>query len=179
MKQKPIVKQKKIVARSRYFAIEQLDLEFSNGATRQFERIAGRSHGAVIIVPLQADDTLLLVSEYAAGLDRYELAFPKGMVNAGEDLVAATDRELKEEIGFGAKNIEAIKQTSAIPGYWGNHATIMLARDLYPEKLIGDEPEPLEVVPWKIQDYKQLLKREDFTEARSIAALLLVKALFY
>lgn len=177
MKQKPIIRQRKIVARSRYFAVEQLDLEFANGATRMFERVAGRSRGAVIIVPLLDQDTLLLVNEYAAGVDRYELGFPKGMLNQGEDLHQATDRELKEEVGYGARDIQVIKETTAVPGYWGSSAMIVLARDLYPEKLIGDEPEPLEVVPWKIQDYKALLKRDDFTEARSIAALLLVKEL--
>jgi ADP-ribose diphosphatase len=46
---------------------------------------------------------------------------------------------------------------------------------LYPEKLVGDEPEPLDVVPWKISDYQRLLLEPSFSEARSIAALMLVK----
>ena len=50
---------------------------------------------------------------------------------------------------------------------------IYIASDLYPSKLAGDEPEPLEVVEWPISDYKNLLKQSDFKEARSIAALLL------
>jgi ADP-ribose diphosphatase len=53
--------------------------------------------------------------------------------------------------------------------------TIFLGENLYPEKLEGDEPEELEVVPWRLTDYQQLLAANDFNEARSIAALLLVK----
>jgi len=51
---------------------------------------------------------------------------------------------------------------------------ILYAEDLYPETLPGDEPEPLVVVKWPISDWQSLLQQEDFTEARSVAALLLL-----
>ena len=51
---------------------------------------------------------------------------------------------------------------------------VVVAKDLYPETLEGDEPEPLEVVKWPLAKIDELLARDDFTEARSIAALLLV-----
>ncbi len=40
---------------------------------------------------------------------------------------------------------------------------------------MGDEPEPLEVVPWRMSELSQLLAREDCTEARSIAALFMTR----
>jgi ADP-ribose diphosphatase len=51
----------------------------------------------------------------------------------------------------------------------------VLARELYDAKLEGDEPEPLEVVPWRLDRLYELALREDCTEARSIAALYLVR----
>ena len=51
---------------------------------------------------------------------------------------------------------------------------IFIASNLYPAQLEGDEPEPLEVVPWPIKEYKALLQKPDFKEARSIAALMLL-----
>ena len=53
---------------------------------------------------------------------------------------------------------------------------LVLARDLYPEKLPGDEPEELEVTPWKLQDLEQLMLRDDFSEGRSLAALFIARA---
>jgi ADP-ribose diphosphatase len=50
-------------------------------------------------------------------------------------------------------------------------AHVVLAQDLYPERLLGDEPEPPEVVPWKMSQLHTLLGRDDGTEGRSIAAL--------
>ena len=49
-----------------------------------------------------------------------------------------------------------------------------MAKDLYPESLPGDEPEPLEVIKWPLDKVDELLKRDDFQEARSISALLWV-----
>ena len=45
-----------------------------------------------------------------------------------------------------------------------------------PEKLEGDEPEELEVVPWRLDQLHELVQREDVTEGRSIAALFLARA---
>jgi ADP-ribose diphosphatase len=53
--------------------------------------------------------------------------------------------------------------------------TIFLAKNLYHSSLEGDEPEPLDVIAWPIKEYQNLLQQKDFTEARSIAALMLVK----
>jgi ADP-ribose diphosphatase len=52
---------------------------------------------------------------------------------------------------------------------------LVLAEDLYPERLQGDEPEPLEVVPWRLDRLHELVMREDCSEGRSLAALLIVK----
>ncbi len=51
----------------------------------------------------------------------------------------------------------------------------MLAEDLYPKRIPGDEPEPIEVVPWRVDDFTSLVEQEDFLEARSIAALYLLQ----
>ena len=51
---------------------------------------------------------------------------------------------------------------------------IVFAKQLYPQSLIGDEPEPLVVVKWPLTQWQSLLDQEDFTEARSVAALLLL-----
>jgi ADP-ribose diphosphatase len=177
MAEKPVILNSKIVARTRVFEIEQLDLRFSNGNEVVFERLRGSPRGAVLVVPVLNDDTLLLVREYATGLDRYELAFPKGLIDEGESSADTANRELKEEIGYGARIIEPLTTMSTAPGYHSHITHVFLARDLYPEKLPGDEPEPIEVIPWKLSDMDALLKRDDFTEARSIAALYMVRDL--
>lgn len=173
----PIINARKIVAKSRFFAVEQVDLTFSNGQTREFERMAGTGRGAVMIVAMPDPAHLLLVREYGAGTHKYELGFPKGLIDPGETPDEAANRELKEEAGFGARHMSTIMQVSMAPTFFNAKMHIVFAQDLYPESLEGDEPEPLDVVKWPIAKIDELLAREDFSEARSVAALLLVDKL--
>lgn len=157
------------------FRIEQLDLEFSNGERRRYERLRSKGLGAVIVVPMQDDDTVLLVREYAAGLHHYEIGLVKGRLEAGESVLEAAQRELQEEAGVAARELVELTALSLAPGYMTHVTHVVLARDLYPSRLPGDEPEELEVVPWPIADLKTLTARPDCTEGRTIAALYIAR----
>ncbi|WP_434665525.1 ADP compounds hydrolase NudE [Aeromonas sp. NJAU223] len=174
-KVKPTILKAEIVAESRLFKVESLHLQFSNGEERVYERMRGGNRGAVMVVPLLDAHTLLLVREYAAGTHSYELGFPKGLIDPGENAFEAGNRELMEEAGFGARDLVSLKQVSLAPGYFSSRMDILLARELYPELRVGDEPEPLEVIPWPLDQIDELLARPDFTESRSISALLLAR----
>ena len=177
MAEKPTILGTEIVATTRLFQIEQLQLRFSNGVERVFERLKGRKGGAVMMVPMLDEDTVLLIREYAAGMHRYEISLPKGVIEDGEEVNEAANRELKEEVGYGANRFDRLKPLTQSPGSMVNNMKLVLARDLYEEKMEGDEPEELEVIPWKLSKLNELIEREDFTEARSIAALFMVREL--
>jgi ADP-ribose diphosphatase len=155
--------------------VEEIDLEFSNGERRRYRRAPATGHGAVIVVPLLDDDTALLIREYAAGTHRYELGLVKGKIDAGETPEEAANRELKEEAGYGARSLQVLRRISLAPTYMGHETVLVLARGLYEERLAGDEPEPLDVLPWRLDALHELILREDFSEGRSIAALFLVR----
>lgn len=177
MLRKPKILQTRLVAKSHLFKIEQVDLHFTNGEQRCFERISGNRPAAVMMVPMLDNDTVLLVREYAVGLDDYALTLPKGLLEDDENPLEAANREMQEEIGYGAHDLIQLKTLSTAPGYLTSQLYMVLARDLYEKKLPGDEPEPIEVVPWQLSRLDELLTRDDFTEARSIAALFMVKQL--
>ncbi len=163
------------LAQTRFFCVEGVDLEFSNGARASYERLNTKGSAAVLIVAMLDADTVLLVREYAGGVHRYEVCCPKGKIEANEEILDAANREIKEEVGYGAHQLEFIKSMTSGPGY-SNHTThIVLARDLYKEQLPGDEPETLEVVMWKLSELETLMQQHDVTEARTIAALFLVR----
>jgi len=162
-------------AQSRLFTIEKVELRFSNGIEREYERMKNRGSGAVMIVPYINEHTMLLIREYACGTHRYELGFPKGLIDEGESPEEAANRELKEEIGFGAKKLIALKSLAMAPTYFASTMHIFIAQDLYPQKLDGDEPEELTVVEWPAKDVNGLLDNSDFTDARCVASLLMAE----
>lgn len=175
MSQKPRILGRKTIAQSRIFRVEALELEFSNGTLASYERLVGGEGGAVLIVPLIDNATVLLIREYAAGRDAYELTLPKGRIEKGEDPLAAANRELMEETGHGAHNLLHLTDFSVAPGYMTHLTHIILARDLYIKRLPGDEPEEIEVVPWPLSKIPDLIERDDFSEARALAALYLTR----
>jgi len=175
IKQAPQVLKTTSIAKTRIFEIEQLDLKFSNGVETQFERLKGSSNGAVLIVPMLDKDTVLLIREYAAGVQRYELALPKGKVEAGENILDAANREIMEEVGYAAKKLSHLTTLSIAPGYLSHETHIILAEDLYERREAGDEPEAIEVIPWKLSEIDLLLQEPECTEARSIAALFMTR----
>src|SRR5574337_1312361 len=145
MRKLPTIHATRDVTHSRLLRVEQIDLEFSNGARRTYERLKGAGPAAVIMVPMLDDETVLLV------------------------------RELKEEVGHGARKLTILHRLSLSPAYMTHMAHVVLAQDLYPEKLPGDEPEELDVVPWKMSELHPLLGRDDVTDGRSIAALFMTR----
>lgn len=174
---KPLITRTETIAQTRLFRVESLELKFSNGRETRYERLKGGSRGAVLVVPMLDDTTVLLIREYAAGVERYELALPKGHIEDSESAADAANREIMEEVGYGARVLQPIKTMTLSPGYFSHVTHMVLARELYPARLEGDEPEPIEVVPWSLDRLDVLLAHEECTEARSIAALFMTREL--
>ncbi len=172
--QKPKILKVDTVASSRLFTIESVDLTFSNGVNRVYERMRSSGREAVLIVPV-IDDDLLLIHEYAVGTESYELGFPKGLIDPGESVLEAANRELMEEVGFGAQHFDVLAKLSMAPSYFSSKMNIVIAKGLYPQSLEGDEPEPLPQTRWPISRMMELLQQPDFTEARNVSALFLAR----
>jgi len=170
MPEKPVVHSVKTIAQTRLFHIEAVELEFSNGERRQYERINNDVAGSVTVIPV-TDESVILIREYAVGSDAYELGFVKGLIDPGETPVEAGNRELKEEIGYGSRHIRQIRKTRVTPHYTTAIAYILLAEDLYAERCKGDEPEDLEQVHWPLSDINSLLEHQDINDVRTLHAL--------
>ena len=173
----PTILRATTLARTRLFCIEELHLRFANGVERVYERLPAVGRPAVMIAAINDREELMLIREYAAGFHEDQLTLPKGAAEAGETLEEAANRELKEEVGFGARRIEWVKRLTLSPGHMGFTIDVMLARELYPERLAADEPEPPHVVPWPLARLDELVRRDDFAEARAIAALTIVSSI--
>ncbi|RFA30816.1 ADP compounds hydrolase NudE [Alkalilimnicola ehrlichii] len=166
------------VAQSRLFQIENVRLRFANGAETDYERItAGDCYGgAVMVVPVAANGAFLLVREYAVGLERYELGPPKGLIERGESVEQAANRELMEEIGMAARRFRRLSPLALAPGFLNFTCEVLLATELYPASLPGDEPEALEVIALAPDALETAIADASISEARSIAALYLARS---
>lgn len=177
VKKLPTINRREEVARSRLFRIESLDLTFSNGTEVQYERLMpGRpGGGGVLVVPMLDHETVVMIHEYSAGTESYELCLPKGMMEPEESPESAANREIAEEIGYAARRLTLLTNFTLAPGIMGHRTQIVLAEDLYPQEAEGDEPEPLIVEHWKMHDLHALGMSDNCSEARTLAALYLAR----
>ena len=174
MSASPQIREVTPLMQSRLFAIESVELRFANGEERTFERLVGQGEGAVMVVPFKTADELLLIREYAVGVERYELGFVKGRIDKGENAAQAARRELREEIGCDAQCFTHLATVALTPAYSNYRTHIFAATDLFESPLPGDEPEQLETLSWPVNDLSTLREKGDFSDARSVLATYLI-----
>ncbi|WP_332876851.1 NUDIX hydrolase [Massilia sp. S19_KUP03_FR1] len=89
-----------------------------------------RHPGAVVILPLFEDGTVLLERQFRYPLDRVFIEYPAGKIDAGEDHLACAKRELQEETGYTATDWHFLCTIHNAIAYSDEHLDIYLARDL-------------------------------------------------
>lgn len=159
----------------RVFDVRCDHVRLPNGQTTNLDVVV--HGGAVVAVPLDADGNIWFVRQYrhAAGVALLEL--PAGAVEEGENLVEGTGRELREEIGMSAGVIEKIGAFYLAPGYSTELLHIFLARDLSPDPLPTDEDEFLQTEKYSVSEAFRMAESGVIQDAKSLAALLLVRPL--
>lgn len=101
--------------------------------------------GAVVILPLFEDGSVLLERQFRYPLNRVFIEFPAGKIDPGEDTLACAQRELLEETGYTAASWQFVCTIHNAIAYADEHLEIYLAQDLRPGPAQLDEGEFLEV----------------------------------
>jgi 8-oxo-dGTP pyrophosphatase MutT (NUDIX family) len=81
----------------------------------------------VNVVPITADDEVVMVHQYRHGSREITLEIPGGIVDPGETPAEAAVRELLEETGYRAERVEAIGSVNPNPAIFGNRCHTFLA----------------------------------------------------
>lgn len=91
---------------------------------------------SVLIVPVTADGTVVMVSQWRHNLKRQTLEFPAGTVNPEELIEDAAERELQEETGYvlapGTK-MRPLGAFSSLPSETNKYTHVFLATPVLPE----------------------------------------------
>jgi ADP-ribose pyrophosphatase len=96
------------------------------GATHEFH-VLDVPH-CVKVIAFTEDGAVVLVEQYRQAVERITLEFPAGVVEAGEDAVAAALRELEEETGYRAATAELLAEIDPDPAIQSNTIRIVVAR---------------------------------------------------
>ncbi|MBA3396644.1 MAG: NUDIX hydrolase [Deltaproteobacteria bacterium] len=83
----------------------------------------------VNVIALTADDRVVLLKQYRAGVDEVCLEIPGGMIDPGEDPATAAARELVEETGYTAASWRHLGTVAPNPAIQTNRLHSYLALD--------------------------------------------------
>lgn len=142
-------------------------------ADRNYRRAWVEHPGAVVLVPIEGDD-VLLVRQYrhATGEDLLEL--PAGTLEPGEPPMETARRELQEECGFLPRRIRPLLKAYAAPGYSSEVYHFFLCEDLVESRLPGDEDEDISLVRMNLRVAQEMARRGELGDAKTALGLLLL-----
>lgn len=144
------------------------DALLPNGAPCKREIIEHSGGACVLYVE---DGKVLLVRQYryAYGESIYEI--PAGKLEKGEDPMLAAARELEEEAGVEAENLQLLYVMYPTPGYTNEKIYIYLAHGGKKVQAHLDDGEFLDVEYVSLEEVKKMLQSGEIKDGKTIIAL--------
>jgi ADP-ribose pyrophosphatase len=118
------------------------------------------------------DGELVLIWQYRFGTDALSLEIPGGVIDPGEEPIAAARRELLEETGYEAESFELVSVVEPNPALQGNRCFTYLARGARPTgQTAFDDLEDLETVVVPARELAELVDEREITHALVVVAI--------
>lgn len=160
-----------ILMKGRAFVIRRDLLKTPDGRETKFDIIEHR--GSVVVIPVNENGDLLFVRQYRHAAGKELLELPAGSLEENEDPAICAAREIREETGFAAGNLQKIGEFYLAPGYSSELMIVFLATDLAHDPLEADADEFLSVDVISLAKALDMARNGEMPDSKSLAALLL------
>jgi len=128
--------------------------------------------GSVVVLPVLADNRLLLIQQYRYATKTFLWELVAGRMDPGESVKRAAARELREETGYRARKFSVFLDVFPTPGFLEERMYILLAEGLTPGPAQPEDDEKIISRSFTIDELKQMMKTGKLRDAKSIAGIL-------
>jgi len=131
-----------------------------------------RHRGAVVVLPLDPDNGVVLVRQHRYPTGEILLELPAGKLDPGESPRACAIRELEEETGWRAGKTTELGWFYTTPGFSDEVLHAFAATEL--ETSTGHDPDPdeaIEIVTWTVEQALEACRDGGIRDGKTIATL--------
>lgn len=161
------MKENKVIYQGPIFTLNQFEVEINN---KNYKRDVLK-HAPAVCVIVEKDNLFLFVKQMRYGIMQKTLEIPAGLIDENETIYEAANRELQEETGLKANNLEHFYSLYPVPAYCDELVHFFYASDFTPSSLPLDEDENIELVWLTIDEVKkELFKVDSIFDMKTIIA---------
>lgn len=138
----------------------------------EYKREIIKHNGSAVIVPVFEDKTVALVRQYRHAAQEFLLEVPAGTLEKDETPENGARREIEEEIGYKAGNIEKLTEFYVSPGFLTEKMFVFLATELVETKQNLDEDEIISIERLDFAEIYEKIRKNEIKDAKSMLSLI-------
>ncbi len=157
----------KLIYEGNFIDILNVDVILPNG--KGTSRDVVKHPGATAIIAFLDEDNIILVEQFRLPLNRNLLEIPAGKLNKNEEPIACAKRELQEETGYIANNLEYLGCIATAPGFCDEIIYLYKATNLTLGNKDEDDDEFTNVKIININKVKEMIKKGEIIDGKTIS----------
>ncbi|WP_300384435.1 NUDIX hydrolase [Clostridium sp.] len=162
-----VIINKKLIYRGDFLDLYNVDVKLPDGKNHSRDVIM--HPGAAAIVAFLDEENIILVEQFRLPLNRNLLEIPAGKLENKEDSKKCALRELEEETGYKANNIEYLGKIATAPGFCDEIIYLYKATSLVKGEKHEDEDEFTKVKIYKLKEVKEMVKKGEIIDTKTVA----------
>jgi ADP-ribose pyrophosphatase len=149
-----------------FLKVQRDTVRLPDGKTSVREYI--KHPGAVVVLPVFDDGSILLERQFRYPLERVFIEFPAGKIDPGEHPLDCAKRELQEETGYTARDWKFVATIHNAIAYSNEHLDIFLARGLTAGEKKLDDGEFLDIFTSSVPEMLDWVREGQITDVKTV-----------
>ena len=162
------------VFKGKVFSIDRDRVKMPNDRTVTVDVV--RHSQSVVLVPVPEPGKVILIRQYRYAVNAFLWELPAGSVDEGESPEQAARRECHEEIGLVPATIVRLSAMYPTPGYCDEEMVFFRLSGLEQtdEQAAVDEDEDIEAKVFELRDAREMIRRGEIQDMKTLVGLTLI-----